>query len=398
MIGTVLDRIEAGITLKRAAQIAAAMLAYELAVFLYVFAKLILTDADPVLGHDFAAFWSAAQLAVDGRAAAVFHGDVIRDIQLQVVPLKGTLYWYYPPMMQMWVLPFGLMGYASAFILFTLLGWAIWTYAARRGLPDVAVTTLVLVLSAPIVWSTFYQGQNGALVGLFLVMFVLALERRDNRQAGFWGALLLIKPHLGLLLPLVVIARRQCSVFVWGSLFALLYCGAATLLFGFEYWQALFNTGGRLVRAVLSTQLTDHQISAFGFIQYIGGSLRYGVALQAITAAGAALLTWVIWRAERAGSDLRFATILICSLIVSPYAFYCDAAVSAIALFLLYRIGLKTGFLRGERLAYMLIWLAPIIHLQFDEKFSISVLYPSFLILMMSCYRRHLADAQRAVT
>ncbi|HSG54010.1 MAG TPA: glycosyltransferase family 87 protein, partial [Paracoccaceae bacterium] len=224
-------RFEAGITWARAEPVALSLLAFELIGFGYVFA-LLLAGRPPLLGHDFAAFWSAARLAAEGRAVQAFDGDVIGPIQHAVMAVEGTLYWHYPPTLHLLILPLGGLGYAWAFIWFTLAGLAVWVFTVARVVPGVPLWRKLAVLAAPIAWSNFVQGQNGAFVALMLVMFLLALERENWALAGFWGAALLIKPHLGVLLPLVLIARGYWRVFPWGLLFGLAFCGLATWVFG----------------------------------------------------------------------------------------------------------------------------------------------------------------------
>jgi len=82
------------------------------------------------------------------------------------------------------------------------------------------------------------------------------------------------------------------------------------------------------------------------------------------------------------------AVVLVCSLMVSPYAFYYDAPASAMALFLLFRDGQRHGFAPGERTIYLLFWMAPVLHLSLADRFGIFILYPVFLLLMWQVWRR----------
>jgi hypothetical protein len=382
-----LERFEGGITLDRAEPVALPVLLFQLGGFAYVFA-LLLAGKPPLLGHDFAAFWAAAQLAAEGRAVESFNGDVIGPIQHAVMSVEGTLYWHYPPMFHLLILPLGGLGYAWAFIWFTLAGWAIWAFTVSRVAPDVPMHRKLAVLAAPIAWSTFVQGQNGALVALFLVMFLLALERERWAQAGFWAALLLIKPHLGVLLPLILIARGHWRVFPWGVLFGGAFCGLATWVFGFGYWRAFLANGDALWAAMHTGKLAHAQISAFAFAQNVGLPEFWGWVLQGGTAVMAAALTWAVWRSPQAGASLRMATVLVCSVMISPYAFYYDAPATAIALFLLFRDGMRSGFAAGERSVYLFFWIAPVLHLILTVDGRVFVLYPAFLLLMWQCFRR----------
>lgn len=383
-----LEKFEDGITLPRAVQIAAALLLFEVIGFGIVFGKYLMTTGVPPLGHDFAAFWSAAQLAAQGRAVDSFNGEVMHAIQASVAPVTGTLYWHYPPTFHLLILPLGGVGYRLGFVLFSVLGMAVWTFVVAQVARDVPLWRKTPVLAAPIVWSTFIQGQNGTFVALFLVMFLLALERERWAQAGFWAALLLVKPHFGVLLPLVLVLRGAWRVFPWGVVFGLVFCGLATAAFGMDYWRAFLGNSGLLWQAMLTGELSEQQISAFAFVQNMGWPYGYGMLLQIATACAAAALTAVVCRSRHADRGLRIATVLVCSLMISPYAFYYDAPISAIALFLLFRDGQKNGFALGERSIYLFFWMAPVLHLILVERYGIFVLYPAFLMLMWQCYRR----------
>jgi len=82
------------------------------------------------------------------------------------------------------------------------------------------------------------------------------------------------------------------------------------------------------------------------------------------------------------------AVVLVCSVMISPYAFYYDATATAIALLLLFRDGMRSGFDVGERSVYLFFWIAPVIHLMLTVDGTIFVLYPAFLLLMWQCFRR----------
>lgn len=382
-----LERFEDGITLMRAEAVALPFLVFQLTGFAYVF-TLLLTGNPPMLGHDFAAFWAAAQLAAEGRAADSFNGDVIGPIQHAVMSVEGTLYWHYPPMLHLLILPLGWLSYAWGFVWFTLAGLAIWVFTVSRVATDLPMYSKMAVLAAPIAWSNFVQGQNGALVTLCLVMFLLALEREHWAQAGFWGALLLIKPHLGVLLPLILIARGHWRVFPWGILFGLTFCGLATWVFGVDYWRAFRANSDLLWAAMHTGELAHAQISAFAFAQNIGLPELLGWILQGVTVLLAAVLTWAVWRSPQADADLRMATVLVCSVMISPYAFYYDAPGAAIAIFLLFRDGMRGGFSTGERSTYLIFWVAPISYLLLPLESEGFVLYPAFLLVMWQCFRR----------
>ena len=388
-----LTQLTRAITATRLGQAAALALGFELFFLVISLAQMLLSPHETqFIGRDFVAFWSAAKLGLDGNALGSFLPEVIGPIQRAAVDIEGTLLWHYPPTMHLTILPLGLGDYAAALFVFTFLGISAILVCAVQTEPEANLFEKVLFVASPVVFLNFVQGQNGAFIALFLVMFLRSLERGYWRRAGFWSALLLVKPHLALMIPVVLIARGYWRAIFWGIVWATLFCATATIVFGTEYWSQFFANTVKLRLILDSGELAYQQMSGFGFAQLLGASFWPAMILQIITAFLCLLVSGMIWRDSRSSWPVLMAVLLASSPMVSPYAFHYDAVMSAVAIFILFIRADRSGFLPAERLMLIVSWLAPISLNYLYVNFGFSVVYLSYMMLIFSCFRRYRAD------
>src|SRR5206468_6161867 len=100
--------------------------------------------------------------------------------------------------------PLALLPYPVALIVWSAIGAALFMVAARPWLPRGFPVWLASLTPAALL--NFYTGQYGLLVGALWLMTFDKLGRRDG-QAGITAGLLTIKPHLGVILGLVLLRR-----------------------------------------------------------------------------------------------------------------------------------------------------------------------------------------------
>src|SRR5207248_491486 len=82
------------------------------------------------------------------------------------------------------------------------------------------------------------------------------------------------------------------------------------------------------------------------------------------------------------------ATLVAGSLLVSPYLFYYDLLWAALAVGWLARLGLRTGFARGEREIYLFALLAPAVMPPVFAATSLQLGFPAVLLLLAVAARR----------
>ena len=187
-----------------------------------------------VVGRDFLNFW------MYGRAAALENPAQWYDAaayHAALAALLGPNYpgqnWSYPPSVMLIAAPFGLLSYLHALAAWTALGLAGFLAFARRQCAD-PLLAAALVFSPAVVFCLI-SGQSSLVTAMMLVGIFWALDRRPV-VAGILIGLLTIKPQLGLLFPVVLIASGRWRVFVVASVTAVALFAISAALFGTQAW------------------------------------------------------------------------------------------------------------------------------------------------------------------
>ena len=180
-------------------------------------------------------------------------------------------------------------------------------------------------------------GQNGFLTACLLVGGILLLDRRPV-LAGILFGLLTYKPHLGLVVPFVLLALGAWRTIAAATATAILLIAASVALFGLDAWRAYFQ-----VTAALQVRVLE-QFSDFGPMMVtsvmVGVARTFGVSLQTGLAAQIAVAVPVIalavWAIRQTSDPARRAFVLVtATLLATPYAMVYDfcalTAVMAVA-------------------------------------------------------------------
>lgn len=280
------------------------------------------------IGRDFLNTWIGGRSAFSGGPAPWFdayaYNQYIRH--LLDVPYVQEYFWSYPPHILLFIWPFGLLPYFPAFILWTLLGYATFLFAAASG--GVERKHLLFVAVAPAVAINVFIGQNGFFTAALLIGGFANLDRRPILSGVLFGVLS-IKPQLGLLLPLVLAMHGRWRTIAAAALTIMALAGTTTLIYGVDIWIAYLDK-------VLPQQyyLQEHQKgllfrmvpSIFHGARVMGLPLGVAWVLQAIlSAAGLAAVIWTFWR--RRDPVLSAALLITAIFLISPYSLSYDMVV-----------------------------------------------------------------------
>jgi hypothetical protein len=294
------------------------------------------------LANDFRVFWAAARLALQGEALAAF--DLDRLAAVHGVNPGEWMPWLYPPGYLVLILPLGAMSFATAFLVSNLLSVALLALALRPFVPGAPVMLLALAL-APAVLPALLLGQNSLIWLAGLVAALAAL--RDGRWviAGVLVGCLTLKPQLGVMIAVALVAAGLWRTVLAASLTAAGLALLPTLAFGLDYWSRLLerlaDQSARLVQMIADLFL---MVGPFFLLARAGVPADVALGLQLALAATAGVLVWLLWRSPRAGFDERAAGLLIAILLSAPYLWYYEAAaMPVIGLFLL-----RAGALRPD--------------------------------------------------
>jgi hypothetical protein len=312
------------------------------------------------IGADFVNSWGGSHLALSGHPEQVYNFAAIHAAEEAAVHAHSdkVFGWYYPPTFLLIVLPLALVPY-----LWALAAWSLTTLGAylavlRKTAPW--KETLWLTLAFPGTWINLINGQNGFLTAALLGGGLLYLEQRPV-IAGFLFGLLVIKPQLGLLVPLVLAVTRQWRCLLAGAVTSLGLIALSIPAFGPETWRTFFNSIGLTVSIVLSHGMIPFydQQSVFAAARLLGLSFRIANAIQAVTAIAAVLMVAWVWNGN-CSYRLKAAALAICGLVATPYLFDYDLTIVGVGIAWLAIEGLERGFLPYEKSVLALAWLAPI--------------------------------------
>jgi hypothetical protein len=326
-------------------------------------ARALPTLVDPhgkPVGYDFITFWSASRLALDGRPAAAFDPSAIGAAQHLAVPALGnTLFlWHYPPTFLLLILPLGLLSYPVALIVFVGVTVALWAALVRALLPDPRAWLVAAATPAGLI--NLLDGQNGFLTAGLAGFALVQLDRRP-RLAGMLIGLLAVKPHLAALFPLALVASRRWQTFISAAVTATLFTAISWSAFGGTTNDAFLRDLPLLRDIVDRAGLPWGQMpSPYVLMLSLKAPPVIAVLVQALAALAAGICVWRAWHSDSAPFEVQAATLLVGSLLVSPYLFTYDLTWAAVAIAFLAILGLRDGFRVGEREMLFAAWLAPL--------------------------------------
>jgi hypothetical protein len=339
------------------------------------------------VGYDFMAFWSASFLALQDRAAEAYDPAYIIQAHNAAIPgLENYYLWHYPPTYFLTVLPLAMMPYLMALGVFLAASIAAWRSVVRRVMPLKEAKWAILALPAALV--CIVHGQNGLLTAALLGGALLTLDRKPILSGVLIG-LLVIKPHLGLLIPIALIAARRWTTFVSAAVTVVVFCLAATAVFGIDLWFVFFENLGNVRGYVDSGWLPWGMIpSPYVLARSLHVAPDFAMAIQLAALAAAALAVWRVWSAPGASFNLKAATLCAGTMLISPYVFYYDMTILALAGFWLVREGMATGFRPGEKSWLVMAWAAPLFMGPIEGVTGVQPAVAVIFALLWFAYRR----------
>ena len=311
---------------------------------------------------DFTAFWAAAKLAVAGEPTAAFDADRLRAAMALPPELPpGDLLWLYPPGWHMAIAPLGALSFPTAYIVYSAVTLAAFA-AAVRPLAAPLPGGIPLALAAPAVLIALILGNNSLLWTAGMVGALAAMAGGRGAPAGLLIALLTLKPQLGLLVPVALVAGGHWRVILWAVLGTLAVVALSTAVMGAGYWQHFFATLEGM-SGLMATELVrfERMITWYAMARLGGAPQDLALPIQlAVTLAAAAAVGWV-WSRPRAGFDLKAAALCTAIPLATPYAYHYEMTLTLAAALFLARDGF--GARRWERLWLLALWLGPALNL-----------------------------------
>ena len=321
-----------------------------------------LHDIGVRVGRDFTNMWTSGRMALSGDAAYAFDIDWFRIELLDRVGILSLQNFSYPPHVFFINGIFALTPYWSALVLWNAFGALVFIFAARpylpRGFPP------VLAALTPAATICMWDGQFGLLIGALWLVVYRTCDRKPV-QTGLAAAVMTIKPHLGLLVAVLLVTRPKALLTAILATLALV--AASGLAFGWYSW-ASFLFGTTLDQADLLTR-PDEQFY-FNMMPTVFPSFGRGWLSWTVQAISATYAIYMLWRLRRLSPMQLAFPAATATFLILPYAFNYDMTVVSLGFGVLLfdrwaslstreRVFLTLGFISPET-SFMVQIIAPI--------------------------------------
>jgi hypothetical protein len=314
------------------------------------------------IGRDFINLWVGPQLAFGGGLSTLFdlgaYDKAVGALFGQPLPFYN---WGYPLFVLPAFWPLAQLPYFVALAVWTFGLFAIFAAVTLSQIarPQRPYALLVLFL-APACLINSISGQNGFLSAALLLGGVLTLDKRPV-LAGILFGLLTFKPHLGLVLPFVLLALGAWRTIAAAIVTTLVLLLVSVALFGIEPWRQYFAVAGPY--QVMLLQMFKGFYASM-MVSGVAGARTFGVAYPAALALQLVVSVSVIaitcWAVCKTADPAARAFVVACAApLVTPYAFNYDlTALAAAVVWTLFRPS-TPGPVRTSLLG--LGWLIPIL-------------------------------------
>ncbi len=306
--------------------------------------------------RDYTDMWAAGHLAARGMGN-IFFDKVSFNSALHAMfgPGFPEQIWPYPPPILLLAVPLSTLPLLPGFLLYTCstLG-LLWLVLRSNGFTRAACASVLL---SPAVADNVLSGQNAALTATMLFGGLVLL---DSRQfiAGMLLGLLVIKPQLGLLLPVCLIASGNWRALTAMAISATILIGLSSLFFGLDAWLGFFERTRPMVAAIIEApwQASPSQrifASPLMAARSIGASTQVAYSLQISVALICAAVAWRTWRVSSIDPLVRAAFTGLLTLAAAPWVHTYDMVALSLSVVILY----PTASPRSRiLLAYAWIW------------------------------------------
>jgi hypothetical protein len=325
-------------------------------------------DQGHVVGRDFVNVWKGGQIAAKEGAEVVYDRGAYRERLRDALNIKGIYAFSYPPHMLLLSLPFGLVGYFAALIIWTAGGVGLFWYAAKPWLRDAGLPSwIVLVLPASL--ANIWAGHFGFLISsLALIGWRQATTRPIC--SGFAFALMTVKPHFGILVPPILLVFRCWKAIFWAAVLTAFLLACSVMVFGAESWRqwlgstlpfqaSLLNSVDKDMNYIYMMPTAERfarsftQVSLFLFITKI-----------TFSATAIWILFWS-WRKRVGMYDLALLSFVSIFLII-PYSFIYDMVGACLAV-IIFAARWRDRLSTVENAILAAAFIAPLLHMPFAK-------------------------------
>jgi hypothetical protein len=306
--------------------------------------------------RDFITLYGAAVFLARGDLATIFTPEAFFVAERAIWGASLTPQaWPYPPPMLLLAIPMRWFGLISGAMAAIAVQAAMLLAVVRLRLPWLAG---VAVLASPAFLENSLAGQNGGMTGALLAGGLLLAGTRPV-LAGVLFGLLTVKPQLGLLVPVCLLASGNWRAILAAVVTTGLLVMASLVAFGTEAWAMYWTNVRPQMAGVLELPFQGlfyqrEMVTPFILLRAAGASLRTAYAAQAFIGLGCILLVWRAWRDPARDPAMKAALAIVLGMIATPYGYTYDMVGVAIAV----ALAVQAGVIEMQRPYGLIVLLA----------------------------------------
>jgi alpha-1,2-mannosyltransferase len=294
-------------------------------------------------GTDFLHFYILGSLAESHDAADLYDMNAQAALATERMPQAAGLRYLplYPPQVSILFEPFAHLSYGWALAMWwgcsTLL-YAVCCFSVWRACPNLqphAITVFLLALAFPAFFHLIAWGQTSALA---LACFTLAFFLLRAKQAFLSGVVLgflICKPQLGLAAAVIFLLIGDWKI-VGGAILSsaaqlwlgVLYYGMAPL----QRWIVILRHLPAVLPSLEPRPYQTHSLRTFWTM--LVPWREVAIVLYVASAIFALGLTIAVWRGKSAPLGLRYSSLLVATVLISPHLTVYDLVILAPAFLL----------------------------------------------------------------
>lgn len=296
-----------------------------------------------VKGTDFLHFYTLGTLALHDRGDLLYDMRSQAELARQLVPqAPDSLYVpLYGPQVSLLFEPFARLSYGWALtawlcvnvLIFFFCCYAVWTTCPN--LQTHRWIVFILAIAFPGFFHLLAWGQTSGVALLCFTLAYLALRNDRKLLAGLLIGSLIFKPQLGIAAAVVFVFAREWNLIAAAIAAAFAQLATAWMHYGTEvmraYWYALTHVGN--VLSLLEPRLYQtHSLRSFWSLLLPWPHAAF--ALYVVSSVAALVLAFLCWK-RLVSLEVRYAALLLATVLVSPHLTVYDLVILAPAFLLL---------------------------------------------------------------
>jgi len=280
-----------------------------------------------IFPRDFLNIWHNGLSAFFDDPGRYYNSDIYNQALDELVP--GHNYkdqqFSHPPHFMLLVAPLGLMPFNVSWIVFTLFSIGLfWKFA----LEPLSKAERNILIWSPALMLALLVGQTSLIL---VAIFAGIMKTMDKRPliAGILIALLTVKPQLGFLFPIFLLATGRYKAFFYASLCTAIFFALSVAIMGYDVWHTYLTSAAGDQAAVM---INSHPIvlglmpTLYVNLGFAGVPPNVALSLHGL-AAILAIIVMIITVRKTTNPKIAYAIFIATSFVVTPYLMVYDTLI-----------------------------------------------------------------------